>query len=766
VRSWFDGLAYAPAGAQVFVTATLNRDTGNLTINNPTATTYNIASYTLSSAAGSLNPAQWDSIAVGGNATISETNPWAVTTSDAATLSEAETPAVNGAQLVAGTGAFNVGNVWTRTPLQDVQITLTLTNGSSVIVAPTYTGDAITAGDFNTDGAINIADFTILKTNIHSNTSALTLAQAYQLGDMSQDRAINVTDFVAFRTAYDAANGAGAFAAMVASIPEPSAVVLAVGGLGILGIARRRGRVRRPEPTTVRGVKNLRRAATMAACAATVTLASLSASAQTVIPVTGWFARHNTSGNEVPIINGDSNTFSAGDGTPASADDTTVFAALANPVTFENGQEIVLRGRVQLVGIPITGDAFRFGLFDGGDFTAPYDPAIEPLVSNVPAGRSTGQPNGWLGFLASASSGGGNGAFDARNPASTQNTQFISNAGGGDVYQLAGLGPPELTWDNDNNPATPEIARTQTPNNRVIRLSVGPSVGNFGEDTYEFTLTIGRFGFENTMSARLVSTTLTPLGGDLEPDGDVDGNDFLLWQRGLGTATNAAGLGPIRTNFGQTGGGTPDYVLNMSATASPAQDTVPTFITNEVDRIGFLLSNGMNTAQANFMDVELEVRQIQSLILDVNTNTGAVSVRNASGTPFDITYYEITSVNGNLSTGGWVSLDDGEGGDLDGVGWDELGTPTANILSEGNLTASRLVANGESFSLGNAFNTATSLGSRDTNFFFATTDGFVRRGVVNYNTSSTATAVPEPGGLVLAILGFVSGVAVRRRREI
>ena len=41
----------------------------------------------------------------------------------------------------------------------------------------------------------------------------LTLAQASQLGDMSQDRAINATDFLAFRTAFDNANGVGAFTA-------------------------------------------------------------------------------------------------------------------------------------------------------------------------------------------------------------------------------------------------------------------------------------------------------------------------------------------------------------------------------------------------------------------------------------------------------------------------------------------------------------------------------------------------------------------------
>jgi hypothetical protein len=51
------------------------------------------------------------------------------------------------------------------------------------------------------------------------------LAEAYRLGDLTGDRQNNHADFVMFKSLYDAANGAGAFALM-ASVPEPTTVVL------------------------------------------------------------------------------------------------------------------------------------------------------------------------------------------------------------------------------------------------------------------------------------------------------------------------------------------------------------------------------------------------------------------------------------------------------------------------------------------------------------------------------------------------------------
>jgi hypothetical protein len=50
--------------------------------------------------------------------------------------------------------------------------------------------------------------------------------------------------------------------------------------------------------------------------------------------------------------------------------------------------------------------------------------------------------------------------------------------------------------------------------------------------------------------------------GDFDLDGDVDGGDFLVWQRGLGTQFDAGDLADWRMNYG-TGG------ANASAGAVP-----------------------------------------------------------------------------------------------------------------------------------------------------------------------------------------------------
>ncbi len=73
--------------------------------------------------------------------------------------------------------------------------------------------------------------------------TGLTRGQALELGDLNGDFHNDHADFVLFKSAFEAANGDGSFAAMLAQVPEPSSNFLAI--FGYFSLALRVGRARR-----------------------------------------------------------------------------------------------------------------------------------------------------------------------------------------------------------------------------------------------------------------------------------------------------------------------------------------------------------------------------------------------------------------------------------------------------------------------------------------------------------------------------------------
>lgn len=85
-------------------------------------------------------------------------------------------------------------------------------------------------GDFNDDGALDMADFIILSENFGEGTT-------FDQGDANGDGTVDLRDFVVFRDAFNSVQG------QAASVPEPSAITLlwtALLPLSLLGRSRRK----------------------------------------------------------------------------------------------------------------------------------------------------------------------------------------------------------------------------------------------------------------------------------------------------------------------------------------------------------------------------------------------------------------------------------------------------------------------------------------------------------------------------------------------
>jgi hypothetical protein len=228
----------------------VDRDTGGMTLTNQTGSAVNIKSYSITSPFESLAPSNWMSIAENydagspGSDQIDATHNWTELSDPDkhGDLSEADLESgLGGSFGQAKSVVLGNADTWIKTPTED--LVFQYIEGAEIkqgVVEFTGNGDVpFVEGDLNTDNAINSADWMILRSNQHKDLSGQSLAEAYRSGDLTGDRLNNHADFAAFKTLYDAANGAGSFVAMVASVPEPSTLVFVLTA-GLVAVPARR----------------------------------------------------------------------------------------------------------------------------------------------------------------------------------------------------------------------------------------------------------------------------------------------------------------------------------------------------------------------------------------------------------------------------------------------------------------------------------------------------------------------------------------------
>jgi hypothetical protein len=229
---------------------TVNRNTSSVTLSNDTGAPVTLSGYSITSAFEGLSPSSWLSIADNydsgnpGPNQVDATHAWSKLTNPAThgDLSEADLQAGTGASL-ANTRTVNLGSdAWLRSPNEDL-IFQYISGGQVKDGIVSYIGNndsPFASGDLNFSGTLNAADWVVLRTNQHTSLAGLSKAQAYALGDLNGDLRNDFADFALFKQAYDVANGSGAFATMVASIPEPTTSLLVmIGGTLLLSTSRR-----------------------------------------------------------------------------------------------------------------------------------------------------------------------------------------------------------------------------------------------------------------------------------------------------------------------------------------------------------------------------------------------------------------------------------------------------------------------------------------------------------------------------------------------
>jgi hypothetical protein len=111
--------------------------------------------------------------------------------------------------------------------------------------------------DLNEDGLANATDWQMYRAGFGANLTGLTVDEARRMGDVNGDFRNDESDFALFKLAYDEVNGAGAFSALQASVPEPATLTILftgafvhwachrLGGIGRLSIDRGSGKVER-----------------------------------------------------------------------------------------------------------------------------------------------------------------------------------------------------------------------------------------------------------------------------------------------------------------------------------------------------------------------------------------------------------------------------------------------------------------------------------------------------------------------------------------
>ena len=216
----------------------INRDTGAVTFANPAGSSFNLKSYSITSASGQLNTAGWVPIDTGNS--FDSDGTWTTSSSTSTNIAEGVTGGTLDGGPIAGNGSKSIGSAWYRTPFAgDLAFTYTLNGGTAGTGIVEYSGSTPLRSDIDGNGVINASDYVIFLANQGKAFAGDLSVAAYRKGDLDGDLDNDANDFFLFKSDYIAANGAGSFAAL-AGVPEPATFVMTLFAGALIGCWRRR----------------------------------------------------------------------------------------------------------------------------------------------------------------------------------------------------------------------------------------------------------------------------------------------------------------------------------------------------------------------------------------------------------------------------------------------------------------------------------------------------------------------------------------------
>lgn len=245
--------AFVPKPPQADLSLVVDRDTGTFTLMNE-GPAFDLVGISITSASGALDPENWLSVTEnydfddGGS--FDPDDEWQLAADGTPNALEELEVLNDGGQL--GTGGtqtslqLGAAGAWTLSSYEDLVVSVDrlLPDFSieTIGVRVEYVnglGQTAARSDLDFDGDIDADDWVSFAANHFGTFEEMTIAQASLLGDMDGDLDNDYFDFLEFEDDFDAANGAGALAAVIAGVPEPTGIAILLMA-GLVAVVSRR----------------------------------------------------------------------------------------------------------------------------------------------------------------------------------------------------------------------------------------------------------------------------------------------------------------------------------------------------------------------------------------------------------------------------------------------------------------------------------------------------------------------------------------------